>query len=461
MNYLLPNICRTDEMLREMGLDSIDELFSDVPEDVRIDGLGISAGRSEHEVGTILHHHAGMNAPPDPGRCFLGAGAYHHLAPPAVPSLVSRSEFITSYTPYQAELSQGMLQALFEYQSVIAELTGMDAANTSMYDAPTALGEAALMAKRLSRKNEFIIPSSIHWDKKHVLRNYVKGAGMVIREVAHDPETGELDLSALGSAVGDDTAGVYFEQPNLLGVLEPRVAEIREMLDGKKMMVVGVNPVALGAMAAPGEYGADVVIGEAHVFGNPVNYGGPFSGVFACKNAHIRKMPGRIIGLTRDDHGRRAFCMTLQTREQHIRREKATSNICTNEALSAVASLVHISLLGPDGLRRLATVNMDRTRRVARGLDAIDGLRAPAFGGSFFNEFTVRLESGGSVPALMKAMLAKGFHAGVPLAGKGISAELEDAFLVTATEMNDPDTIDEYVAVMKEAVEETGKGVSQ
>jgi glycine dehydrogenase subunit 1 len=461
MNYILPNICKTDEMLKEMGMSSIDDLYADVPEAVRIKGLDMPAGLSEHQVGRELDALADLNMRPDPARSFMGAGAYHHYIPSAVPQLAMRSEFLTSYTPYQAELSQGMLQALFEYQSVIAELTGMDAANTSMYDAPTALGEAALMAKRLTRKDEFIIPSGIHWDKKLVLKNYTRWAGMTIREVAHDPETGELDLESLGATVGDDTAAVYLEQPNLFGVLEPKVAEVREILGEKRMMVVGVNPVALGAMAAPGDYGADVVIGEAHVFGNPVNFGGPFAGVFACRNQHIRKMPGRIIGLTKDDDGRRAFCMTLQTREQHIRREKATSNICTNEALSAVASLVHISLLGPDGLRKLAALNMDRARHTARGLDAVEGLTAPCFTGTYFNEFAVRLGSAASgldVPGLMRAMLARGFHAGVPLRGRNVATGLDDVFLVATTEINDPGTIHAYVQAMKECLEGGGEG---
>ena len=454
MSYLLPNLCKTDEMLDEMGLRSIDELFSDIPEDVRIKGLNLPPGKSEHEVGLELARLAGRNSPPDPARSFIGAGAYHHYIPAAVPHLISRSEFYTSYTPYQAELSQGMLQALFEYQSMVAELTGMDAANTSMYDAPTALAESALMAGRLTGKKEFIVPSSMHWDKKLVLRSYLRGPGMAIKEVAHDTATGQLDLGALQSSIGDETAGVYLEQPNLFGVFEPAVKKIREMLGPERVMVVGVNPVALGVMAPPGDYGADVVIGDAQPFGNPVNFGGPFAGIFACRNEHIRKMPGRIIGLTRDDSLRRTFCMTLQTREQHIRREKATSNICTNEALSAVTSLVYLSLMGPDGLRKLGAVNMDRARRLAGGLAAIPGLRAPAFSGTYFNEFAVRVDvgTGITVPGLMSAMLAKGYHAGVPLKGRGIAFGLDDTFLVCATEMNDEDSIDGYVAAMKECM---------
>src|SRR3989454_4632364 len=345
-------------MLRAMGLKSIDALFADIPEAVRIKGLDLPRGMGEQDVVRHITSLLRKNRSADGMPTFLGAGLYDHFVPASVRAIASRAEFYTAYTPYQAELSQGILQTLWEYQSFICELTGMDAANTSMYDGSTALGEAALMAHRITGKREIVVPRALHWEKADVLRSYTVGPGLKIVPVDYDSETGTVDLDDLRLAVGEDTAAVYVENPNFFGRFEEDLEEIRSI--APSLLIVGANPLSLAVIKAPGDLGADIVIGEGQPLGNAVNFGGPLIGVFACKEEHVRKMPGRIIGLTKDAEGEQAFCMTLQTREQHIRRERAMSNICTNETLMAVTSAAYIAVLGPTGLRRGAPENLPR-----------------------------------------------------------------------------------------------------
>jgi glycine dehydrogenase subunit 1 len=315
------------EMLEELGLKSVEELFSDIPNDIRTGPLNtgplnIEKGLPEKEVRRNVLEILGKNRTACDMPSFLGAGVYHHYIPTAVFEMISRSEFYSSYTPYQPEISQGMLQALFEYQSsFVCELTGMDAANSSMYDASTSLAEAALMSVRISGKKRILIPKAIHWEKRSVLDNYAKGPSLHVEEVQYDSETGMTDTS------------------------DPI---------GNVLLIVGANPLSLAVAEAPGNLGADIVVGEGQILGNPMNFGGPLIGIFACRKEHIRRMPGRVIGATKDAHGRRAFTMALQTREQHIRRGKATSNICTNESLGSVAFAIHVAILGRVGLRRAA-----------------------------------------------------------------------------------------------------------
>jgi glycine dehydrogenase subunit 1 len=340
------------EMLEELGIKSVEELFSDIPNDVRTGPLNIEKGLPEKDVRRNVMEILGKNRTACEMPSFLGAGVYYHYIPAAVFELISRSEFYSSYTPYQPEISQGMLQALFEYQSFVCELTGMDAANSSMYDASTALAEAALMSVRISGNKNVVVPSSIHWEKKSVLGNYSKGPGLHVEEVRYDATTGMVDVSDLKSKVDGETSAVYVESPNLFGVFA-NIAEIKEKL-GEVLLLVGANPLSLAVAEAPGNLGADIVVGEGQILGNPMNFGGPLIGIFACRKEHIRKMPGRVIGATNDVHGRRAFTMALQTREQHIRREKATSNICTNESLGSVAFAIHVAILGSSPRRSSA-----------------------------------------------------------------------------------------------------------
>jgi len=398
-------------MLRDLGLSSVDELFEDIPAKVRIKGLPLAPGLSEQEVVRRVTAILQKNRAADGMPTFLGAGLYDHFIPASVRAIASRSEFYTAYTPYQAELSQGILQSLFEYQSVMAELTGLDVVNTSMYDGSTALGEAALMAHRVTGKHEIIIPRGMHWERKAVLRTYLTGPGMTVREVPWEEKTGLLDLTALRSAVTDDTAAVYLENPGFFGTFDDRVDEIRALTKG--LLIVGVNPLALAVTKAPGDYGADIVVGEGQPLGNAVNFGGPLLGIFACRTSHVRKAPGRIIGMTKDAKGHRAFCMTLVTREQHIRREKAMSNICTNETLLAVAAAAYVAVLGGNGLKRVAAENVNRARRLMERIGRIPGFTAPAFDGYHFNEFVVRSkEDYGAVAA---RLLKDGVHGGLSL----------------------------------------------
>jgi len=431
-----------DEMLRALGLASVDELFADLPLDIRVDGLPLPVGLPEPEVvervtSILAKNRVGRDLP-----TFLGAGLYNHFVPASVRAIASRSEFYSSYTPYQAELSQGILQTLFEYQSMICELTGMDAANTSMYDASTALGEAALMAARITGKREIVLPRALHWERHQVLENYGLGPGLRYRDVPYDREDGTIDLAALKEAVGPDNAAVYVETPNFFGRFE-RIEEIREI--APSVLIVGVNPLSLAVTRPPGDFGADIVIGEGQGLGNAVAFGGPLLGVFACREEHVRRMPGRVIGMTRDAEGRRAFCMTMQSREQHIRREKAMSNICTNETLLAVASAAYVSVLGANGLRRVASENIERARALAGRIAKVGGFHAPAFTGAHFNEFVVRSEV--SYEHVHRSLLARGVHGGLSL--ESHFPELGHAALFATTETHRPADYDRLVAALE------------
>jgi len=432
-----------DEMLRALGLRGVDELFADIPASVRVDGLPLPKGLPEQEVvahvtAILRRNRVGEDLP-----TFLGAGLYDHFVPASVRAIASRSEFYTSYTPYQPEMSQGILQALFEYQSMICELAGMDGANTSMYDGSTALGEAALMAARITGKREILLPRALHWEKRQVLETYGRGPGLRFKDVPFDRQTGKLDLAALKSAVSDDTAAVYVENPNFFGVFDDQVEEIRALAKG--LLIVGVNPLSLAVTRAPGDYGADLVVGEGQPLGNAINFGGPLLGIFACTEEHVRKMPGRVIGMTRDADGRRAFCMTMQTREQHIRREKAMSNICTNETLAAVTSAAYLAVLGANGLRRVAETCIERARELARRIARVSGFAAPAFRGDHFNEFVVRSR----VPyeRVHESLLRAGVQGGLPLETR--FPEMGHAALFATTEVHRPGDYDKVLAALE------------
>jgi glycine dehydrogenase subunit 1 len=429
-----------DDMLRSLGMRSIDELFEDIPEDVKVEGIDLPPGKSEmevlNEVEAVLSKNRSLREMPS----FLGGGVYDHYVPALVDEMVSRSEFYTSYTPYQPEASQGMLQSLFEYQSMICELTGMEAANTSMYDWSTAVGEAALMAARLTRKSEVVVPRAMHWDKHSVLSNYCKGPGIRVKAFDYDKETGKVDTDHLRSLVSDETAGVYIESPNFFGIIEDELDAVRDAA-GDAILIVGVNPISLALLKPPGDFGADIVVGEGQMLGSYSSFGGPLLGIFACLQGHVRKMPGRVIGITEDADGERAFCMTLQTREQHIRRERATSNICSNESLMAIASAVYMSVLGRNGLRRVAGECVSRAREAARRVASLDDFLAPAFAAEHFNEFVVRSKV--SYDSVHRHLLRSGVHGGLPL--KPHFPELEESALFAFTEVHAPNDIDRLV----------------
>jgi len=419
-----------------------ENFFTDIPKKILLKKLAIPRGISELETNNKLKNILKKNIPFDDSPSFIGGSVKPHYVPSAVKAIVGRSEFFTSYTPYQPEFSQGILQVLFEYQSMIAELTGMDTINISTYDSATALGEAALMSSRITKKKRFVIPTNISWEKKIVLHNYINNQGMEIQEVRYQDD-GLVDLSYLNTK---DAAGVYIENPNFFGILDTRLDEIREITEDT-LLIVGVNPLSLAIMKPPNEYGADIVIGEGQGLGNPLNLGGSLLGIFGCKKSHIRMMPGKIVGATHDKNGKRAYCMTLQTREQHIRREKATSNICSNEALCAVAATVYLALLGGRGLQELAITNMEKAKYLASLLKKY-GFSFP-FKKQFFNDFVAICPINSK--KLNDALLKRKFHGGLIL--KNWFPELGESILFGVTEMHSIEFINQFVKEIHEIIQ--------
>ncbi|UCD46095.1 MAG: aminomethyl-transferring glycine dehydrogenase subunit GcvPA [Candidatus Bathyarchaeota archaeon] len=443
-----------EKMMEEIGITSIDELYSDVPEELKFQGeLDVPGPMTEAEVredvSATLEKNWSLRCPP-----FLGGGVWPHYVPAVVDEIVHRAEFLTSYTPYQPEITQGMLQVIFEYQSLICELVSMEVGNASMYDWASALGEAARMASRLTRKDTIAVPSLISPGRLSVLRSYAEPAGIKVVQIDYDRTTGQLDIEDLKEKMNQSTAAVYVENPSYLGYVEEGVEAIAETAhDAKALFVVGVDPISLGLLKPPGEYDADIVIGEGQPLGNHMNYGGPLLGIFACRNdpKMMRQMPGRLIGLTQDLEGkRRGFTMTLQTREQHIRREKATSNICSNQALCAVASAAYLSLLGPSGMKELSEVVASRARYAMRRIGELPGIRAPLFSSSHFKEFTVGFRNR-TVDEVHTGLLDRKLHG-----GKSLVKELPDlgeAALYCVTELHKKRDIDRLVTAMGEVLE--------
>lgn len=439
---------REREMLDFLGIDEVEELFEDVPDQIRTD-LDMPEGLSEREVMSKVKKKLKKNKDPDEVTSFLGAGIYEHFIPAAVNEIIGQSEFYTSYTPYQAEISQGLLQALFEYQSLIAELTGLGAVNTSMYDHPTALAEAVLMSVRVKRKgNKFLMPENTHWENDAVIKNYLRGKDIEIEKVEFN-EKGRIDKEDLKSKMDDDVLGFYVSTPNVFGVLEEDVEAFKDIKeDNDCVLVAGTNPLVLSLMRPPGEWGADIVVGDSQPLGIPRAYGGPSVGIFACGEKNIRKMPGRIIGETEDSDGKRAYCMTLQTREQHIRRERATSNICTNQSLMALASAAYMFLEGGRGLEELAKENYQKAHRVAERIDEIEGFEAPYFESEFFNEFTVKTPEDSR--SLVEKCKKEDILPGVPLDKKGKFSSLPNSLLTAVTETKTEEELNEFVETLKE-----------
>jgi len=445
--HYIPNSAHKEEMLREIGFKSIEDLFSDVPKGF-VKEFNLPEGKSEYEVFLEMNEIVNKNKTVLEMPTFLGAGAYFHYVPAHVKYLIERSEFITSYTPYQAEISQGMLQALFEYQSLIGELVGLEIVNASMYDWGTALGEAARMAARVKKKNKFVVPKHIHPERNMVLKTFVEGADIEIEYVKWN-EKGQMDLEELKEKA-KNAAGVYVELPNFFGIIEEQIKEIGEIAhENDALFVVGVDPTILGIIEAPGSLGADIVVGEASFLGSALNFGGPRAGIFATKNerALIRQMPGRIIGMTRDAEGKRAFVMTLQTREQHIRRAKATSNICSNEALVAVAAAIHLASLGPKGLKNLGEIILKNTAYFKKRLSEVAEIPFDAIN---FKDVPATFEI--PYPIIHERLLERGIHGGFYL--KPYFPELDESALLAVTETTRREWIDELVKNIGEIINE-------
>ncbi len=444
----IPNSTRKEEMLSQMDLSSVDELFEDIPKKIRCKGLNLAKGQSQLEVESHLKSLAKKNKSCDEMMCFLGGGIKPHYIPAAVKALVSRSEFYTAYTPYQPEVSQGFLQAMFEYQSLICALTGMDVSNASLYDGETAIGEAALMCCRATKKSVVLVPESISRQKKQILDNYTKGSDIKIVPIPFDAKKGRISLSDVKKLFSDEVAGVYIENPNFFGIFEEDIVKIGEFLSDKKaLFAVGVDPISLGVLKNPGQYGADIVIGEGRALGGEMDFGGSSLGFFACKRKYLRQLPGRIIGLTTDSNNKRAFCMSMQTREQHIRRGRATSNICTNQGLCALTACIHLSWLGGSGLERLAKINYDQAHKASRMLSEIKGCSL-AFSGEHFNEFILKTPD---AEKIHQYLLKKNIHGGLILSS--CHSNLKDCMLFGVTEMHSNEQIETLVSAVREVVE--------
>jgi glycine dehydrogenase subunit 1 len=390
MRYLPKSPAERQQMLAAIGAASIDELFAVIPAEHRLNSdLNVPRAHAESEIIDYFRAAGAKNA--TDYASFLGAGAYRHYRPVIIDSLIQRGEFLTSYTPYQAEISQGTLQAIFEFQTMIAELTGMDVANASMYDGSTGAAEAVMMAVRVTGRHKAVVATTVHPEYREVLATYTKPQGLPVALVGYNRETGRLDLAALEASVTEETAAVLVQSPNFFGIIEdiPAIAEIAHA-KGALLIVSIAEAISLGVIRPPVE--ADIVSLEAQSFGVALSYGGPFCGVIAAKEKYVRQMPGRLVGQTVDSNGYRGFVLTLSTREQHIRREKATSNICTNQALVALMATIFLSVYGKEGIRELAEHNLAKADYAAKTLSAQPGAKLLFNGAPRFHEFVLQTE---------------------------------------------------------------------
>ncbi|WP_445505768.1 aminomethyl-transferring glycine dehydrogenase subunit GcvPA [Niallia sp. 03091] len=425
-------------MLKSTGVDSVDELFTDIPEKIRFQGeYKIKPAKSESALLKELNKLAQKNMDAKSNVSFLGAGVYDHYTPVIVDHVISRSEFYTAYTPYQPEISQGELQAIFEFQTMICELTGMDVANSSMYDGATALAEAGMLSAGFTRRKKILISSAVHPEAKEVVKTYAKGQYIEVVEVPH--KDGITDIDQLKELIDENVASVMIQYPNFFGRIEP-LKELEELIHSNKaMFVISSNPLALGVLTPPGKFNADIVVGDAQPFGIPAAFGGPHCGYFAVTSKLMRKVPGRLVGQTVDEEGKRGFVLTLQAREQHIRRDKATSNICSNQALNALAASVAMTALGKNGVKEMAVANLQKAHYAKTKLKEA-GFQIE-FDGHSFNEFVIKCKA--PVSNINKSLLQKGIIGGYDL-GRDFDG-LDHHMLVAVTELRTKEEIDEFV----------------
>ncbi|MGX9134351.1 aminomethyl-transferring glycine dehydrogenase subunit GcvPA [Rummeliibacillus sp. JY-2-4R] len=433
-----------EEMLSFLNVSSVDELFEDIPHSIRLEGeLNIPDADPEPVLMKKMNELAGRNINVNQYPTFLGAGTYDHYIPSVVDHMISRSEFYTAYTPYQPEISQGELQAIFEFQTMVSELTGMDVANSSMYDGFTSLAEAASLAVASTRRKKVLVSNGVHPESRAILNTVAKGQGYAVEEVSL--ATDVTDLEQLKAQVDKAVAAVIVQYPNFFGSIED-LAEIKKIAgENGALFIVSANPLALALLQSPGKLGADIVIGDMQPLGIPMSFGGPHCGYFAVKSKFMRKIPGRIVGQTQDEQGRRGFVLTLQAREQHIRRDKATSNICSNQALNALASSVCMSALGKQGIREMAQLNIEKADYMAKALQKKGFIvlnQSP-----FFNEFVVELPR--PVKEVNEKLLAAGFIGGYDL---GKDYGYNDQMLIAVTEQRSKEEIDQFVEALEAVV---------
>jgi glycine cleavage system P protein (glycine dehydrogenase) subunit 1 len=434
------------QMLKRIGVETIEDLLGDIPSEIRLPrGLQLPPPLSEPELKAEMFRLSEKNADLLHHASFLGAGAYDHHIPSVVGHLAFRSEFYTAYTPYQAEMSQGLLQSIYEYQTMIAELTGMDVSNASLYDGGSALAEAAMMALRVTKRRKILISSTIHPFYRAALKTYLSGTNPTVIELPS--ENGVTDLAAAGRLLSDEIACVLIQTPNFFGCLEPVGGLAADVHRYGGLLAVATDPISLGLLTPPGDGDADIVLGEGQGLGCGLNFGGPYLGFFSTRKEFVRQMPGRVVGATVDSKGRRGYCLTLQTREQHIKRERATSNICTNEALSALAATIYLSALGRQGLREVGRLCLQKTHYLKHRLCEIKGIEA-AFSRPFFKEFVVRTPVSPSTinKRLFKSKIIGGLDLGT------VDRALRNHWLLCATEKRTREEMDQLVAVVKETV---------
>ncbi len=444
MSYIPNTKDDQQEMLEAIGVDSFDDLLQEIPPHLLFKGeLELPPAMSEMEVMRHLRTLAAENENCEDNICFLGGGAYDHFVPAAVKHIISRSEFYTAYTPYQPEVSQGTLQAIYEYQTMICELTGMDVANASMYDGGSALAEAVLLACGHTRRAEVLVSATVNPNYRKIIRTYCAGQEISVKQIGW--KDGATDLEALTSSISENTAAVVIQHPNYFGHLE-EVEEISQIAHQRGALFITSNdPISLVLLQPPGAYGADIATGEGQSLGNQLNFGGPYLGIFAAKKELMRKMPGRIVGQTVDLQGRRGFVLTLQTREQHIRREKATSNICTNQGLLMLAATVYLSLLGKNGLKKVAELCLQKSHYLANRINSLKGFRVQ-FRQPFFKEFVIQSE----LPAkdVIAKMLEAKIFAGVAL--KPDYPDLGNSFSCAVTEKRTKQEMDFLIDKLRE-----------
>jgi glycine dehydrogenase subunit 1 len=440
LSYVLNTPADQQAMLASIGVRSLDELFAQIPESLRLKKpLDVPAALSEIELTQHMAELAAKNQPAGAAVCFLGGGSYDHFVPAVVDAIAGRSEFYTAYTPYQAEASQGSLQAFFEYQTLICQLTGMDVSNASLYDGGSAVAEAAMMAiTATGRHGQVLIAESVHPEYRSVLNTYLEN--LEPKAVTLPTPGGTLDPESLKRSLTDQTACVIVQHPNFFGCLED-VHKLYEAAYARgALFVVSIDPISLGLLQRPGDYGAEIVIAEGQALGTPMQYGGPYLGVLACNTPFVRKMPGRLVGQTVDRNGKRCWVLTLQTREQHIRREKATSNICTNQGLLALRATAYLAALGPQGLRETAELCTRKAHYAAAQLAKVPGVKVH-FERPFFKEFTIQVK--GDAAALLARLLKRGYHAGLHL-GRWYPT-LNDCISIAVTEQRTREEIDGLV----------------